>query len=417
MRLCTTATAVMTGVLVIGSTVLASSPAFATTVNVSTFNDLQNAFTAAAAGETTTITLGADVTTSDLLNGHLTVPDNGGSDGAEIILDLNGHHLTIPANVPQYAGIAVYQGATLVIEDTSGGGVLDVTAGDYAAGIGVSYTQSEDGNLSSYGHGGGTVIINSGTVNATGGALGAGIGGAYYVGGGVITINGGTVTATAGSEATGIGNGYYQDNVYGGGASTTISITGGTVTAFGGDGEYSGDGAGAGIGLATGSDASILVPAIAISGCANVTATGGTGISEGGGAAIGAGQGNSAAPVVTIDGVVQGDAPSTAGGGASFEFSPGGVASAITYSGSAANLLTVTATVSSTPTEGGTFTLNCSLAAPSETPTTAPTPTTTTSALAATGVDASGLTGIAGLSVVLALLGLVALKSTRRRNS
>ncbi|GHV48666.1 hypothetical protein FACS1894181_05060 [Bacteroidia bacterium] len=90
--------------------------------------------------------------------------------------------------------------------------VENITGGD--AGIG-----SNNGNA------GGTIIINGGTVTATGNSSGAGIGGGYYGSGGTITINGGTVTAT-GTYGAGIGGGYN-------GSGGTITINGGTVTATG----------------------------------------------------------------------------------------------------------------------------------------------------------------------------------------
>jgi hypothetical protein len=397
-------TALSTGILLAGATLLGASPAFALPVTVETFNDLQNAFRESAVGETTTIALGADITSTDLLNGHLTVPVEAGVGGAHVILDLNGHHLHIPKNTAQYAGIAVFEGATLTIQDLVGGGVLDVTSGDYAAGIGVSYSQWNDTYQPSNLLGGGTIIINSGTVNATGGDLGAGIGGAYYVGGGVITINGGDVTAIAGYEATGIGNGYYQESPAGAAGSTSISITGGTVTATGGAALYNTDGGGPGIGLSIGSSVSSVVDTIAISGCANVMATGGSGLINGGGAGIGAGVYNAAAPGVTIDGIAPSDAPAFAGAGAPYEDSvPGGQGSAIIYSGLATNQLSVSATTEETPGGGGVFSLTCTYVAPVLPPTAAP---ITTAVLASTGVTEAGTFGIAGFSVLLALLGI-----------
>jgi hypothetical protein len=290
-----------------------ATPAYATT-SVSTWSDLQNAFSNAPVGTTTTIQLGADISTTDPTTSWLVVPYNGGSVGATIILDLNGHHLTISANTIGDAGIAVYQGAALTIEDTAGGGMLDVTGPDYAAGIGVSYAQS-NGVMP---NGGGTITIDSGTVHATGGVNGSGIGGAYYYGGGTITINGGTVTATGGGSSSAIGNGYYQG---GDSASnteaTTVTITGGSVTAIGGNTDGLGDTGRPGIGLGPTTYGTVQpMPAIAISGCANVTASGGSsGTFGGGAAAIGAAPGNTYSPALTIDGVAPAGAPTVAGSG------------------------------------------------------------------------------------------------------
>ena len=103
---------------------------------------------------------------------------------------------------------------------------------------------------------GGTIIINGGTVTATGGEQAAGIGGGYNGSGGTITINGGKVTAN-GNFGVGIGGGRN-------GSGGKITISGGNVTANGGD-------QGAGIG-GSNSDSG---GEIAISGNAIVNATGG----------------------------------------------------------------------------------------------------------------------------------------------
>ncbi|MBR6006571.1 MAG: InlB B-repeat-containing protein, partial [Clostridia bacterium] len=75
-----------------------------------------------------------------------------------------------------------------------------------------------------------------GSVTATGGVDGAGIGGGKEGSGGEITISGGSVTAKGGAKSAGIGGGCSGYN-------ELIAISGGTVTAAGGNG-------GAGIGSA-----------------------------------------------------------------------------------------------------------------------------------------------------------------------
>ena len=92
-------------------------------------------------------------------------------------------------------GIQVSEGSTLTIYAQSGGtGILEAISSD-GAGIGGSS-----------GNGAGTIIINGGTVNATGGGSGAGIGGGESHAGGTIIINGGTVNATGGPDGgAGIG--------------------------------------------------------------------------------------------------------------------------------------------------------------------------------------------------------------------
>ncbi|MBQ9550164.1 MAG: InlB B-repeat-containing protein [Lachnospiraceae bacterium] len=116
---------------------------------------------------------------------------------------------------------------------TKGNGTLTINgAGGGNAGIGGG----ENGSC-------GTLIINGGVINATGGSshgVGAGIGGGYSGGGGNITINGGTVTATGGGTdcygAAGIGGGDH-------GSGGNITINGGVVTATG---KYGGAGIGGG---------------------------------------------------------------------------------------------------------------------------------------------------------------------------
>lgn len=85
------------------------------------------------------------------------------------------------------------------------GGVITVTGGYGAAGIGVGEGY-KGGNVSC-----GTITISGGNVTATGGYGAAGIGGGYAYDYGVtcgaITISGGTVTAAGGDNAAGIGSG------------------------------------------------------------------------------------------------------------------------------------------------------------------------------------------------------------------
>ena len=112
----------------------------------------------------------------------------------------------------------------------------------------------------------------SGSLKATGGKYGAGIGGGNYGSGENITITGGRVNATGGWGSAGIGGGNY-------GSGKTITIKGGTVTAKGGD-------CGAGIGGGwKGSGSNVTV-----SGAAQVTATAGKSDGYyGAGATIGSG--------------------------------------------------------------------------------------------------------------------------------
>ena len=81
----------------------------------------------------------------------------------------------------------------------------------------------------------GTIVINGGTINATGASnpggsnnSSAAIGGAYDRNAGNITINGGIIHATGGRYAAGIGGGFSDQG-------GTITINGGNIIAIGGD--------------------------------------------------------------------------------------------------------------------------------------------------------------------------------------
>jgi hypothetical protein len=117
-------------------------------------------------------------------------------------------------------GLQVSEGATLTITSTGGDGstlgTLNATGGNRGAGIGGGYNGS-----------GGDITISGGTINATGGLNGAGIGGSYEGNGGDITISGGTINATGGNNGGGIGCGGL------GNSGGNITISGGTVIAIG----------------------------------------------------------------------------------------------------------------------------------------------------------------------------------------
>ena len=132
----------------------------------------------------------------------------------------------------------------------------------------------------------------SGSLKATGGKYGAGIGGGNYGSGENITITGGRVNATGGWGSAGIGGGNYGSGNYGSGKN--ITITGGTVTAKGGD---CGAGIGGGNGGIGGGDSGIGE---------NITITDGTVTATGGihGAGIGGGV-NASGSNVTVSGAAQ----------------------------------------------------------------------------------------------------------------
>ena len=145
---------------------------------------------------------------------------------ANIIL-MDGAKLTVNG-VDEQAGILVEKGNTLKIwGQEKGTGKLVANSGYYrCAGIGGGDNGA-----------GGTVVINGGTVMATGGRDSAGIGGGYAGAGGAVTINGGTVTATGGESGAGIGGGCWGDG-------GTVVINGGMVMARGGGSFTAGIGGG-----------------------------------------------------------------------------------------------------------------------------------------------------------------------------
>ena len=173
---------------------------------------------------------------------------------------------------------------TLTLKDDNKDGSLKATGGDSGAGIGGG-GQWGDGSGENITITGGSVTatggkwaagiggvgngknitINGGTVNATGTDGGAGIGGGSRSSGEAITINGGTVNATGTDGGAGIGGG---DE----GSGEDITITGGTVNAAGGD--Y-----GAGIGGGISGNGK------------NITITGGTVTAAGGDYGAGIGDG------------------------------------------------------------------------------------------------------------------------------
>lgn len=172
--------------------------------------------------------------------------------------------LTVSNGTFGKAGIHVPSDSFLTIFGQSGdSGVLSVTGGSYAAGIGGDRDEASSG----------AVTVNGGVVIAQGGSKGAGIGGGGSGSGGAVTINGGTVTASGGNDAAGIGGGYT-------GSCGAVTINGGTVTANGGASSYD-SGAGIGGGGYGGSGGDVVING------GTVTATSGGRYSEG----IGSGNG------------------------------------------------------------------------------------------------------------------------------
>ena len=145
-----------------------------------------------------------------------------------LTLDLAGHTLSIdlsPEIGNTASGIRVIGGATLIIEDSVGGGTLNVTnrADNVMGSFGTYYGAGINTT-------GATLVINGGTINAIGGQAGAGIGGGWGGAGGHITINGGTVYALGGAYCPGIGSGANAQSAAG-----TFILNGGDITAVAGN--------------------------------------------------------------------------------------------------------------------------------------------------------------------------------------
>lgn len=198
------------------------------------------------------------------------------ADGATVTLD-NATIEGINSDWYQYAGITCLGDATIILKEgttnTVNGFDSHFPGIQGAAGKTLTITGSGTLNAKSYGTGAGigsgygseracgNIIIEGGTITATGGNRGAGIGSGSCGNCGNISISGGTVTATGGAYGAGIGSGCE-------GNCGNILISGGTVSATGGDG-------GAGIGSGDeGSCGDITIT----TGVTQVTATKGGGI-------------------------------------------------------------------------------------------------------------------------------------------
>ena len=222
----------------------------AVSYNVTTYTELQTRVSAA-------MTTDIIILTSDITNGSAQLNINGNK-----TLDLNGKNLTIITSGSSTNAdcIKLNSGAILTIMDSKPGTNKLIATSNYyyyssASGSGIntsggtliieSGTIEAKGSYDAAGIGkGGSIIINGGNVTAQGGGGdavgGAGIGGASSgSSGGNITINGGNVTATGHPFAAGIGSGGRWGRAW------YVEINGGTVVANGGH-NASGIGGGSG---------------------------------------------------------------------------------------------------------------------------------------------------------------------------
>ena len=193
----------------------------------------------------------------------------------DVVVELDGEN--------QCSGLYTESGIVLTIKDDNGtSGSLEATGGTMLPGIG-----------SGSGEAGSNIIIEGGTITATGGAGGAGIGGGYYTPA-TVTINGGTVTAIGGAGAAGIGSGGDDANPNNGTGAGVVTINGGTVIAIGGK-------SGAGIGGGVNSSGSSLTVSkdakvYAVGGVSDGTFGDGAAIGEGGYFVFDSGNGYSVEP-------------------------------------------------------------------------------------------------------------------------
>ena len=210
-------------------------------------------------------------------------------------IELNGTNTVQSGNT--HAGVEKKDNGTLTITDENKDGSLTATGGNYGAGIGGGYEGSGKG-----------ITIEGGEVKAIGGTHGAGIGGGFGGSGSNIAIEGGKVEASSVGGGAGIGGGSI-------GSGSGITVSGGEVTAQGGVG-------GAGIGGGQGGSGS------------NITISDGKVTATGGGAGAGIGGGyEGSGKGITIEGgevTAQGDT-----GGAGIGGGISGTGSDVTISGDA----------------------------------------------------------------------------------
>ena len=115
------------------------------------------------------------------------------------------------------------------------GGTINASGGEYGAGIGAGSWGSTGYGNGIHGGAGEQLYFYSGTVNARGGRLAAGIGGGFQGRGSHIYIYGGNIDAQGGAYGPGIGSGSWttKQDMDGINAASDIVISGGRVSARG----------------------------------------------------------------------------------------------------------------------------------------------------------------------------------------
>ena len=161
--------------------------------------------------KTAEVTLsGVNIDTSNSGDAAVTTEGKG-----NVTIELDGSNTVKSGYV--HAGVEKNNEGNLTIADQNKDGSLNATGGKHGAGIGGG--RQGDGS---------NITVSGGEVTATGGENGAGIGGGYQGAGSSITIENGEVKATGGENGAGIGGGY-QD------AGSGITVKNGTVNATGGN--------------------------------------------------------------------------------------------------------------------------------------------------------------------------------------
>lgn len=194
----------------------------------------------AAENQTANVTLsGVNIDTSNSGGAAVTTGGEG-----NVTIELDGTN-TVKSGL-KHAGVEKNNEGNLTIADENKNGSLNATGGEHGAGIGggrqrdgsnITVSGGEvtaKGGEGGAGIGGGfqgngsSITIENGKVKATGGESGAGIGGGYQSAGSGITVKNGKVNATGGTYGAGIGGGYQR-------AGSSITIENGQVIAIGGD--------------------------------------------------------------------------------------------------------------------------------------------------------------------------------------
>lgn len=190
-------------------------------------------------GQTAKVTL-EDVNIKSSEKAAMTVTGNG-----SVQLELNGKNTLDSSDADGHAGLeknAVEgKGSLYIKDDDKDGGSLTATGGEGGAGIGGSAKTSDgkkNNGVTTSSDWGNNIVINGGTIDATGGKGAAGIGSGVNASGEqynfwtseeFVTITGGNVTATGGEGGAGIGSGEE-------GQGSELYLCGGTFLAYGGEG-------------------------------------------------------------------------------------------------------------------------------------------------------------------------------------